>query len=131
MSCAGRIRQHSLLQRETNSIELTVPRDKPDIKAVGMLSDLEIKTHGATHDLTDGWNISGYPYPRKTFYRWYRYSTQTWTCNSWNLGEMPCPSSKCLFQYGIFHCQSSISVFFREVRISQLAFCRWRFFWYL
>lgn len=64
------------------AFELAMSRDKPDIKAVDMLPDLESKTHGPTHDLTDGWNILGYPYPRKTFYRWYRYSTQTWICNS-------------------------------------------------
>jgi hypothetical protein len=85
----------------TFGLEVTV--NGTDIIAGAIFSELEIKTHGLTHDLTDGWHILDYDYPKKTFYRWHRCCTQSWTCDLRGIEEMPCPSSKYLFLCCIFH----------------------------
>lgn len=42
--------------------------------------ELEIETHGLTHDLTEEWPMLDYDFPRKLSYGWHKYSTQLLTC---------------------------------------------------
>ena len=74
-------------------LEVTVNRT--DVGTGAILSELEVETHGLTHDLTDGWNILDYDCPRKKSYRWQRCRTQPLTCcDSRSMDKMPCPSPK-------------------------------------
>lgn len=83
---------------------LEVIVNRADVSTGAIFSEVEIETHGLTHDLTDGWNILDYDCPRKISYRWHRCSTQSLTCcDLRGLERMPCPSSKYLFQCCIFH----------------------------
>ena len=47
----------------TFGVEVTVKRT--DVGTRAIFSELEIETHGLTHDPTDGWNILDYDCPRK------------------------------------------------------------------
>ena len=73
-------------------LEVTVNRT--DVGTGAIISELEVETHGLTHDLTDGWNILDYDCPRKKSYRWQRCHTQPLTCDSRSMDKMPCPLPK-------------------------------------
>lgn len=74
---------------------LGVTVNRTDVSTRADSSELEMETHGLTHDLTDGWNILDYDCPRKTSYRWHRCSILPLTCcDLRGLEKMPCPSSK-------------------------------------